>query len=242
MAEIEVQPKKKSSLLPWLLLGLGLIALLFFLFRDRGTNEPETAAAATSDTLSSAGGNAAMGTGTDGWADVDFNAPTVRYNEVTNSDIEVRGNDQYGIYGIGEDILFDTDQATIRQGAEANLKQIAGSIGQRYGGGNIRVYGYTDAQGSAGYNKELAEQRAEAVRNWLVQQGGVTEGNVSVHPVGEARPVASNATEQGRQQNRRVEIVARGGADSTSGNSGAAESTPGGATGTGSSTGEQPNL
>lgn len=236
MAEIEVQPKKKSSLLPWLLLGLGLIALLFFLFRDRSTNDPETAAAATSDTLSSAGGNAAMDAGND-WADVDFNAPTVRYDEVTNKDIEVRGNDQYGIYGIGEDILFDTDKATIRSGAEQNLKQIAASISQRYNGGNIRIYGYTDAQGSAGYNKELAEQRAEAVRNWLVQQGGLTEGSVSVHPVGEARPVASNATEQGRQQNRRVEIVARGGASGTT-----TEGTSGSATGTGSSTGEQPNL
>ncbi len=98
----------------------------------------------------------------------------------------------------------------MRNQAEQDLKQITASIGKRYNGGNIRVYGYTDAVGSAGYNKELAEQRAEAVRGWLVKNGNVAEDRVTLHPVGEARPVASNATEEGRQQNRRVEIVARG--------------------------------
>ena len=229
MAEIEVQPKKKSSILPWVLLGLGLLALIFFITRNGKEDGEATAAAATTDTISSAGGNAAMAN--DGWADVDFNAPRVNYDEITNKDIDVRGNNTYGIYGIGENILFDENKATIRAAAEQNLQQITASIGKRYNSGNIRVYGYTDAQGSAGYNKELAEQRAEAVRAWLVQHGNIGEGQISVHPVGEANPVASNTTEAGRQQNRRVEIVARGGAANTS----SAEETK-------VNTGEQPNL
>jgi outer membrane protein OmpA-like peptidoglycan-associated protein len=207
MAEIEVQPKKKSSILPWVLLALGLIALIYFLTRN-GKEDGAATAATTTDTLNNASGNAAMNT--DGWADVDFNAPRVNYDEITNRDIDVRGNNSYGIYGIGENILFDENKATLRAGAEQNLQQITASISKRYNSGNIRVYGYTDAQGSAGYNKELAEQRAEAVRNWLVQHGNIAENQISLHPAGEANPVASNATEQGRQQNRRVEIVARG--------------------------------
>lgn len=229
MAEIEVQPKKKSSILPWLLLALGVIALIYFLTRN-GKDDVATAAAATTDTLSNAAGNAATAMNTDGWADVDFNAPRVTYDEITNGDIDVRGNNAYGIYGVGENILFDENKATIRAGAEKNLEQISSSISKRYNSGNIRVYGYTDAQGSAGYNKELAEQRAEAVRSWLVQHGNITEDRISVHPVGEANPVASNATEEGRQQNRRVEIVARGGGNASSNEAGKVN------------TGEQPNL
>jgi hypothetical protein len=71
---------------------------------------------------------------------------------------------------------------------------------------------------SAGSNKELAEQRAEAVRAWLAKNGNMSEGNISVHPVGESQPTASNATEQGRQKNRRVEIVAGGGSAGGAGN------------------------
>ena len=207
MAEIEVQPKKKSSILPWLLLALGIIALIIFLTRNADDDEAAVANTATEDTLSTSGGNAAMAD--NAWNDVDFNAPAVTYDEVTNRDISVSGNDNYGIYGIGEDILFDENKSTLKADASGNLQQIAASIGKRYNEGQIRVYGYTDAQGSAGYNKELAQQRAEAVRDWLVQNSNITQDRISLHPIGENNPVASNATESGRQQNRRVAIVAR---------------------------------
>jgi outer membrane protein OmpA-like peptidoglycan-associated protein len=215
MAEIEVQPKKKGSILPWILLALGALALIIFLMRNTGDDRDNAAVTNREDTLSATSGNAAMdgnngnGMTSDSWAGIDRNAPRANYDEVTNRDIEVRGNQEYGIYGIGENILFDVDKSTIRTGAGKDLEQVAASIGKRYGNGNIRVYGYTDAQGSPGYNKELAEERARAVRDWLVQKGNITEDRISIHPVGEANPVATNETERGRQQNRRVEIVAR---------------------------------
>lgn len=227
MADLDVQPKKRSSsLLPWILLGLGILALLIFLARGCSDKVDDNAAAtvdSTTNTVSNAANNTA-GAIRDWWDDVDFNAPDVRYDEITDKNVNVRGNDRFGIYGINESVLFDEGKSTIRSGAEANLKQVAASMGKRYGGANVRVYGHTDAVGSAGYNKELAEQRAEAVRNWLVQNGNVTESKITVHPVGESQPVASNATESGRQKNRRVEIVA--------GNAGA-----GAASGTGADTG-----
>lgn len=217
MADLDVQPKRKSgSILPWILLGLGVLALLIFLARGCNDKTDDNTAAVTTDSATTTGTNNAAGARDgDNWGDVDFNAPAVSYSEITDKNINVRGNNNYGIYGLGENILFDEGKSTIRPGAEANLKQIVASIGQRYNGGNLRIYGYTDAVGSAGYNKELAEQRAEAVRSWMVKNANVSEGNISLHPVGEARPVASNATAEGRQQNRRVEIVAK-----SSGNAG----------------------
>ena len=204
MADLDVQPKKKSSILPWILLALGIIALLIFLIRGCGDDNADTQAT-TTDTITSNTGGAA-----NTWDGVDFNAPPVQYEEITDTNINVRGTGDYAIYGLGENILFDEDKSTIRSGAEQNLQQIAASLTKRYPNAEVRVYGHTDAQGSPGYNKELAEQRAETVRAWLVKNGNISEANLSLHPVGESQPVASNATEGGRQQNRRVEIVAKG--------------------------------
>ena len=210
MAELHVQPKKKTSILPWLLLALGLAALIWFLTRDKNTTD--TAAATTTDTTTastSTSTNNATATTGGGWDGIDFNAPAVKYDEITNKDIAVRGNNEYSIYGMGENILFDEGKATLRSDAEANLKQISGSIGQRYNGGEVRIFGFTDAQGTAGNNKELAQQRADAVKGWL-QNNGIGSDRISVHAIGEGQPAATNSTEEGRQQNRRVEIVAKG--------------------------------
>ena len=206
MADLDVQPKRKGSFLPWILLALAALLLLFFLFRGCG-NDKTDAATTASDTVSMASPDANSGTG---WDSVDFNGPAVNYEEITDTSINVRGNSNYGIYGLGENILFDEGKSAIRSTAEPNLHQIVNSINKRYSGGEIRVYGFTDATGSAGYNKELAQQRAESVRNWLVKNGKLDESRISLHPVGEAQPAATNATTEGRQLNRRVEIVARG--------------------------------
>ncbi len=211
MAELNVQPKKKTSFLPWLLLLLGIAALLWFLLgRNRDNKDVATTTAATTpSTDTSTANGAAANTNAENWSNVDFNAPAANYDEVTDKNINVRGNSNYAIYGMGENVLFDEGKATIRSDAEGNLKQITGSIGKRYNGGQVRVYGFTDAQGSAGSNKELAQQRADAVKNWL-QNNGIDASRISVNAIGEAQPVATNSTEAGRQQNRRVEIVARG--------------------------------
>src|SRR3954470_15909420 len=178
MAELNVQPKQKKSFLPWLLLILGIIVLIFFLMRgcnndkeNTGRTKPTSAAtnaaAAGSTAGASAGGADTASTASTGlpWGTIDFNAPMAKYDEITDKNISVRGSENYAIYGLGENILFDEGKNTIRTNAAQNLKQIAGSIDKRFKGASVRVYGYTDSVGSKGYNKELAEQRAEAVRN-----------------------------------------------------------------------------
>jgi outer membrane protein OmpA-like peptidoglycan-associated protein len=133
----------------------------------------------------------------------------VKYDEITSQDVSVRGDDTYNIYSVEEKVLFDTDKADIKPGAATALQQITGSIGQRYATGQVRVMGFADSRGDKNYNKDLSEKRAEAVKSYLVANGGIDAGRVSVEPMGEAMPAASNATAEGRQENRRVEIAVR---------------------------------
>ncbi|QMU29495.1 OmpA family protein [Adhaeribacter radiodurans] len=211
MAELNVQPKSKRPGWLWLLLILLALALLFFLFRscnrDQNTTPADTDAAAADSTAMTGDTTSVFD-----WNTVDFGAPAATYDEITDADITVRGNDDYAIYSLDETILFDTDKNTIKPSAAEKLKQVSASMGKRFANGEVRIYGHTDAKGGAGYNMQLAEQRAEAVKNWLTQNGNLTGDRISLHPVGEAQPVASNATAEGRQQNRRVEIVVRRGA------------------------------
>ncbi|MBC3539007.1 OmpA family protein [Rufibacter sediminis] len=213
MADLDVQPKTSKPWWLWLLMALIALALLFFLMRSCGStrDEADSATSAVSESGDAVAGAAATGAAavSNAWDGIDLDAPDANYDEITDQDIEVRGTDGYAVYSLDETILFGSDQSTIQPQGTEKLRQIAASMGKRFNGGQVRIYGYTDAQGSASYNKELAEQRAQAVQSWLVQNGNITQDNVSLHPVGESRPVASNATEEGRQQNRRVEIVAR---------------------------------
>jgi outer membrane protein OmpA-like peptidoglycan-associated protein len=133
----------------------------------------------------------------------------VKFKEITTRDVTVRGDSSYNVYSVDETVLFDTDKAAIKPTAAAALQQIAGSIGQRYPGSEVRVMGFADSRGDKSYNKALSEERAEAVKNYLVANGKIDATRLSVEPMGEAAPVATNATAAGRQENRRVEIAVR---------------------------------
>jgi len=128
--------------------------------------------------------------------------------DVTDSTIEVRGNDRYTIYTLGENILFATDQSTLQGDAGSKLQQVVTSLNKHFNGASIGVYGSTDSTGTDGLNKKLGAERAAAVKNWLVTTGGLDSARVSIHTLGESKPVASNATAAGRRQNRNVTIVA----------------------------------
>jgi OmpA-OmpF porin, OOP family len=107
-------------------------------------------------------------------------------------------------------ILFDFDKADIRPDADAALRQVLDSLKQRFAGRRIEVDGHTDSQGSDTYNDRLAVRRADAVKQWLADHG-IAASRISTHGYGESEPVASNATDAGRQRNRRVVIgVAKG--------------------------------
>jgi outer membrane protein OmpA-like peptidoglycan-associated protein len=131
----------------------------------------------------------------------------VQLEEIDLPEVSVRSDDTYNVYGLEEKVLFDTDKAEIKPSATRALSEISASIARRYKGKDVRVMGFADSRGDKGYNKELSAQRAAAVKKWLVSNGMMTDAQVTLEPMGEAAPVATNATPAGRQQNRRVEIV-----------------------------------
>ncbi|MHA6248507.1 OmpA family protein [Pontibacter sp. CAU 1760] len=139
--------------------------------------------------------------------EVNFDAPKIEDAELMNAGVDVRGDDKYQIYSVGEDIMFDTDKAQIRSSGEEKLQQIVKKIKDRDRESTIRVYGFTDARASDAYNKELGKERAKAVENWLINNSGLDMNRMKVVSMGERMPEATNETAQGRQQNRRVEIV-----------------------------------
>ena len=106
------------------------------------------------------------------------------------------------------DVLFDTAKYTLRPAAREKLAKIAGIL-LAHPSLKLEVEGHTDSVGGEEYNQRLSEQRAATVRDYLVQNG-ISMNNVSAIGFGKTRPIASNDTSAGRQQNRRVELVVSG--------------------------------
>jgi outer membrane protein OmpA-like peptidoglycan-associated protein len=106
------------------------------------------------------------------------------------------------------DVLFDVDKATLKPGARERLARIAGIL-SAHPDLKIEIEGHTDSTGSDEYNQGLSERRAQSVQTYLGQQG-IGQAIASTVGFGESRPVATNGTAAGRQQNRRVEIIVSG--------------------------------
>ena len=213
MAELKVEPKKKMSPLPWLLLALAILAVVFFVTRNNNKDGDGIVTADSTTNAPGAIGAAAPADSTqrDAWGDVNLKGPSQSYEEISNKNVEVRGTSDYAVYELGENVLFAEGKSNIQKDAIANLKQVAASIKKRFDNGEVRLYGFTDSKGNEPSNMELAEARAEEVRRWLVTDGGIAESRISKNAKGESDPAASNATEEGRKENRRVQIVAKKG-------------------------------
>jgi len=105
------------------------------------------------------------------------------------------------------DVLFDTGSSSLAPGAYGRLDQLADSL-NRYPDTDVVVKGHTDGSGTESYNQTLSEQRADAVRRYLIGKG-VSPARITSLGFGESLPLATNSTAEGRQQNRRVEIEVR---------------------------------
>jgi outer membrane protein OmpA-like peptidoglycan-associated protein len=106
------------------------------------------------------------------------------------------------------DVLFDTAKFSLRPVAREKLAKVAGIV-SGHPGLKLDVEGHTDSVGGDEYNQRLSEQRSEAVRDYLTEEG-MRRGSVTATGFGKTQPVASNSTASGRQQNRRVELVISG--------------------------------
>jgi outer membrane protein OmpA-like peptidoglycan-associated protein len=106
------------------------------------------------------------------------------------------------------DVLFATGKYDLRQDAQIALAKLSGII-LSHPGLNLKIEGHTDSVGSDEFNMKLSNERADAVREYLINQG-LTDSSVTATGLGKSGPVASNDTPAGRQQNRRVEIIVSG--------------------------------
>lgn len=102
-------------------------------------------------------------------------------------------------------ILFGFDSAELRPDAQENLTTLAQSLDE-YPQTDVMVIGHTDSQGSDAYNQGLSERRAGSAADFLMDQG-IPASRITTLGKGETEPVASNDTDAGRAQNRRVEIA-----------------------------------
>lgn len=191
-SHIHIEKNKGFNWLPWLLLALGILALLFALSR---CNREDTAAVAP--------------------------APTATPTEVVaatpnaGSADALVGTSGLGTYLAGteplprtftfEKLNFDTAKSNIRPADAAEVNEVAATLKQ-YPNSRIRIAGYADARGTDAANMALGKARADSVKSALVAQG-INAGRIETVSGGETDPVDTNATAGGRFENRRTELV-----------------------------------
>lgn len=124
--------------------------------------------------------------------------------QLQGTGIEVQRQGDNILLNIPNSITFDFDSARVWSNAEGTLRNLAGVLNQ-YPQTMIDVIGHTDSVGSETYNQDLSERRAQSVANKL-RDFGVASQRLMVLGRGEAQPIASNDTDAGRAQNRRVEV------------------------------------
>jgi outer membrane protein OmpA-like peptidoglycan-associated protein len=130
-----------------------------------------------------------------------------RLRQQLNAILETRETARGLIVNIN-DVLFDFNKYTLKPGAREKMAKVSGIL-LAYPGLKLQLEGHTDSVGGDDYNLQLSQQRADAVRDFLTQQG-VPVADITSIGLGKSDPVASNDTSAGRQQNRRVELVVSG--------------------------------
>lgn len=128
-------------------------------------------------------------------------------NSIGNDRVSITNTGSELIVNMPQDILFAVDSAALRPDLTSDLAAVARSL-LNYPNTTVQVVGHTDNTGSAAHNRELSQRRASSVASVLMSNG-VPGGRIQAYGRGEDQPIASNLSEAGRAQNRRVEIIIR---------------------------------
>ena len=131
-------------------------------------------------------------------------------------DLDAKVTDQEIRIELSADVLFDFDKHDLRPEAVPSLEKVAVVLRAR-AGAPVTIDGHTDGKGSDAYNQPLSEKRAQAVRDWLVKNGGASAARITTKGWGRTKPIVPNThpdgsdDPDGRKKNRRVEITVRTG-------------------------------
>lgn len=109
--------------------------------------------------------------------------PEVKVPEFEGTDIKLYETDEYSVYSINKGLLFATGSAGLKAEAEQSLRKVSGAITERNKEGEISIFGYIDANDNPNYNRDVAERRAQAVKEWLQQEGNIDAERIEVKPV-----------------------------------------------------------
>jgi outer membrane protein OmpA-like peptidoglycan-associated protein len=168
------------------------------------------AGAATSrdgDELKGAIIGGALGAGTGALVGSALDRQAAELRGSLSSNISVTNMGDFLIVNMPQDLLFATSSAELSGGLRTDLQTVAQSL-LRYPDSQIEVIGHTDNTGSAAYNQDLSQRRAQSVAS-VLRDSGVPSARIVAFGRGEDQPIASNLTPEGRAQNRRVEIIIR---------------------------------
>ncbi|MBB2970403.1 OmpA family protein [Mesorhizobium sp. RMAD-H1] len=124
--------------------------------------------------------------------------------QLQGTGVSVTRNGDNIILNMPSNITFDTDQDAVKSQFYPTLNSVA-IVLRKFNQSLVDIYGHTDSTGSASYNQQLSQRRAQSVATYLGSQG-IDQRRFAVTGFGDTRPIASNDTEAGRAQNRRVEI------------------------------------
>lgn len=132
-------------------------------------------------------------------------AAEVKRLQTELADIQAKETERGWVLSMKNELLFDTGKATLKDGAQRALNNVAGLL-SKHRDRSIAIEGFTDSTGTKELNQRLSEQRADAVKEALVARG-IEPKRIDTRGYGPQFPIASNDTPVGRQLNRRVEIV-----------------------------------
>jgi outer membrane protein OmpA-like peptidoglycan-associated protein len=131
-------------------------------------------------------------------------------------DLDAKVTDQEIRIELSADVLFDFDKHDLRPEAVPSLEKVAVVL-RAHANSPVTIDGHTDGKGSDAYNQPLSEKRAQAVRDWLVKNGGASAAKIITKGWGKTKPIVPNTKPDGsddpdgRKKNRRVEITVRTG-------------------------------
>lgn len=215
MAELHVQRKRNSNWWIWLLLAIIIIGAAVFIYlyyydKNAATNSPGVSDTTLSDTVNrNASYNLSDSTTMNGgfWEQIDFNATDTTYDEVRSKKVTEKADRAYGIYRIENDLLFDSGKTFLSTAGREVLNDVGASLNKRFRDGNVKIYSHMDTSDAELY--QVADQRADVVRQYLANKSKLDARQISIYPIGKFSALAYDRSGLGNQKDKSIQIVAK---------------------------------